>query len=192
MRPRPRASRPDVGADRHVAGVVERAGAHRDHRRVALALAVDRRAAVGAEKAVQRTSAVRFRRVALRRALRDLESIACQRHVDAAAGAGSLLAMRAVAGAQLRHRRIDGVADRAAEAAAGERGGHKFIPFRLFAAGTLAPTWCRLVFYDVNANSNLRPSVAQAFGFDPFERVVDYLVREIRRTARPVPRTAAL
>jgi len=50
----------------------------------------------------------------------------------------------------------------------------------------------RLVFYDVNANSNLRPSVAQAFGFDPFERVVDYLVREIRRTARPVPRTAAL
>jgi glutathione synthase/RimK-type ligase-like ATP-grasp enzyme len=50
----------------------------------------------------------------------------------------------------------------------------------------------RLVFYDINANSNLRPSVAQAFGFDPFERVVDYLVREIRRTARPVPRTAAL
>ena len=49
----------------------------------------------------------------------------------------------------------------------------------------------RLVFYDINANSNLRPSVAQAFGFDPFERVVDYLVREIRRTARPVPRTAS-
>ena len=34
-------------------------------------------------------------------------------------------------------------------------------------------------------------SVAQAFGFDPFERVVDYLVREIRRTASPIPRTAA-
>jgi glutathione synthase/RimK-type ligase-like ATP-grasp enzyme len=50
----------------------------------------------------------------------------------------------------------------------------------------------KLVFYDVNANSNLRPSVAQAFGFDPFERVVDYLVREIRRMARPAPRTAAL
>jgi hypothetical protein len=49
----------------------------------------------------------------------------------------------------------------------------------------------RLVFYDVNANSNLRPSVAQAFGFDPFERVVDYLVREIRRTLNPIPRTAA-
>jgi glutathione synthase/RimK-type ligase-like ATP-grasp enzyme len=38
----------------------------------------------------------------------------------------------------------------------------------------------RLVFYDVNANSNLRPSVAQAFGFDPFEKVVDLLAREIR------------
>jgi len=33
----------------------------------------------------------------------------------------------------------------------------------------------RLIFYDVNANSNLRPPVARAFGFDPFERVVDFL-----------------
>jgi glutathione synthase/RimK-type ligase-like ATP-grasp enzyme len=39
----------------------------------------------------------------------------------------------------------------------------------------------RRVFYDINANSNLRPSVAEAFGFDPFERVVDYLEREIAR-----------
>lgn len=39
----------------------------------------------------------------------------------------------------------------------------------------------RRVFYDVNANSNLRPAVARAFGFDPFERVVDYLVRELGR-----------
>jgi glutathione synthase/RimK-type ligase-like ATP-grasp enzyme len=38
----------------------------------------------------------------------------------------------------------------------------------------------RLVVYDINANSNLRPSVAQAFGFDPFERVVDFLAGEIR------------
>ena len=38
----------------------------------------------------------------------------------------------------------------------------------------------RRVFYDINANSNLRPSVAAAFGFDPFERVVDFLVRELR------------
>lgn len=34
--------------------------------------------------------------------------------------------------------------------------------------------------YDVNANSNLRPAVAQAWGFDPFERVVDYLVAQLR------------
>jgi glutathione synthase/RimK-type ligase-like ATP-grasp enzyme len=37
----------------------------------------------------------------------------------------------------------------------------------------------RRVFYDVNANSNLRPSVARAFGFDPFERVVDFLERQL-------------
>src|SRR5262245_20325801 len=38
----------------------------------------------------------------------------------------------------------------------------------------------RRVFYDINANSNLRPSVAAAFGFDPFERVVDFLAQQIR------------
>jgi glutathione synthase/RimK-type ligase-like ATP-grasp enzyme len=38
----------------------------------------------------------------------------------------------------------------------------------------------RRVFYDINANSNLRPSVAEAFGFDPFERVVTYLSQQIR------------
>jgi hypothetical protein len=38
----------------------------------------------------------------------------------------------------------------------------------------------RRVFYDVNANSNLRPQIAAHFGFDPFERVVDFLVRELR------------
>ena len=37
----------------------------------------------------------------------------------------------------------------------------------------------RRVFYDINANSNLRPSVAAAFGFDPFERVVDYLTNQL-------------
>jgi glutathione synthase/RimK-type ligase-like ATP-grasp enzyme len=37
----------------------------------------------------------------------------------------------------------------------------------------------RRVFYDINANSNLRPSIAQAFGFEPFERVVDHLVARI-------------
>jgi len=40
----------------------------------------------------------------------------------------------------------------------------------------------RLVFYDINANSNLRPSIAAEHGFDPFERVVDFLVRERKRT----------
>jgi hypothetical protein len=39
----------------------------------------------------------------------------------------------------------------------------------------------RRVFYDINANSNLRPSVAAAFGFNPFERVVDFLVRQMPR-----------
>jgi len=39
----------------------------------------------------------------------------------------------------------------------------------------------RRVFYDINANSNLRPSVAAASGFDPFERVVDFLIRQIRQ-----------
>jgi glutathione synthase/RimK-type ligase-like ATP-grasp enzyme len=42
----------------------------------------------------------------------------------------------------------------------------------------------RRVFYDVNANSNLRPSVAAAFGLEPFERVVTFLETEIRRSDR--------
>jgi glutathione synthase/RimK-type ligase-like ATP-grasp enzyme len=44
----------------------------------------------------------------------------------------------------------------------------------------------RRVFYDINANSNLRPSVAAAFGFDPFERVVDFLESHLSRSARAV------
>jgi glutathione synthase/RimK-type ligase-like ATP-grasp enzyme len=47
----------------------------------------------------------------------------------------------------------------------------------------------RRVFYDVNANSNLRPSVAASFGFDPFDRVVDYLEREVSE-GRPERRFA--
>jgi hypothetical protein len=38
----------------------------------------------------------------------------------------------------------------------------------------------RLIFYDINANSNLRLPIGQAFGFDPFERVVDFRVDRIR------------
>jgi glutathione synthase/RimK-type ligase-like ATP-grasp enzyme len=37
----------------------------------------------------------------------------------------------------------------------------------------------RLIFYDVNANSNLRKPIGEAFGFDPFERVVDYLQNQL-------------
>jgi hypothetical protein len=33
----------------------------------------------------------------------------------------------------------------------------------------------RRIFYDINANSNLRAPIGRAFGFDPFERVVDFL-----------------
>jgi hypothetical protein len=48
----------------------------------------------------------------------------------------------------------------------------------------------RLIFYDINANSNLRPSIAQEFGFDPFERVVDFLVRERKRVHAAEDETA--
>lgn len=41
----------------------------------------------------------------------------------------------------------------------------------------------RQIFYDVNANSNLCAPIGQAFGFDPFERVVDYLREQIERAA---------
>jgi len=42
----------------------------------------------------------------------------------------------------------------------------------------------RLIFYDINANSNLRKPIGLAFGFDPFERVVAYLVSQISATAQ--------
>ena len=41
----------------------------------------------------------------------------------------------------------------------------------------------RRVFYDINANSNLRSTVAEAWGFDPFERVVDFLQVQLRELA---------
>ena len=37
----------------------------------------------------------------------------------------------------------------------------------------------RRVFYDINANSNLRCPIGMAFGFDPFERVADFLERKL-------------
>ncbi len=33
----------------------------------------------------------------------------------------------------------------------------------------------RRVFYDINSNSNLRSSVAAAFGIEPFKEVVNFL-----------------
>lgn len=47
----------------------------------------------------------------------------------------------------------------------------------------------RRVFYDINANSNLRPSVAEAWGFDPFDRVVDFLEAKLREVAVRGPRS---
>jgi glutathione synthase/RimK-type ligase-like ATP-grasp enzyme len=44
----------------------------------------------------------------------------------------------------------------------------------------------RRVFYDINANSNLRPSVAAAFGFDPFDRVAAFLGRQLCYHAGPL------
>jgi glutathione synthase/RimK-type ligase-like ATP-grasp enzyme len=43
----------------------------------------------------------------------------------------------------------------------------------------------RRVFYDINANSNLRPSIAAFFGFDPFARVVEFLKRELHQQREP-------
>jgi glutathione synthase/RimK-type ligase-like ATP-grasp enzyme len=37
----------------------------------------------------------------------------------------------------------------------------------------------RRIFYDVNANSNLRKPVGEAFGFDPFDRVAEWLESQI-------------
>lgn len=45
----------------------------------------------------------------------------------------------------------------------------------------------RLIFYDINANSNLRAPIARAFGFDPFERVVDFLAEQISRAKAASP-----
>ena len=37
----------------------------------------------------------------------------------------------------------------------------------------------RRVFYDINANSNLRKPIGEAFGFDPFDRVAEWLESQI-------------
>src|SRR5688500_6600092 len=119
--PRPGALRPDVGGDLHAGRIVERADAQAAVLRRKLAPAEEGRAAVAAEEAVQRAPAVGSDRIALGRALRNLQGGARNHRVNAARGAGGFLAVAAMAGAQLADRHADGVADRAAEAAAGER-----------------------------------------------------------------------
>jgi hypothetical protein len=37
----------------------------------------------------------------------------------------------------------------------------------------------RRIFYDINANSNLRKPIGEAFGFDPFDRVAEWLASQI-------------
>jgi glutathione synthase/RimK-type ligase-like ATP-grasp enzyme len=57
---------------------------------------------------------------------------------------------------------------------------------RLVAAGGLdvagieyLETDGRQIFYDINANSNLRKPIGDAFGFDPFDRVAEWLQSQI-------------
>ena len=40
------------------------------------------------------------------------------------------------------------------------------------------------VFYDINANSNLRPSIGEDWGIDPFDEIVKYLKGEIENASR--------
>src|SRR6267378_1891082 len=102
-------------------GIDVRAGADHDEPRVRVAVAVDRRAAVGAEMAAQRAAAVRGGIVvAPGRPLGDLEAVARDDGIHAAAAARTPLAVGAMAGAQSGDGGADRVADGAAEAASGE------------------------------------------------------------------------
>jgi hypothetical protein len=51
----------------------------------------------------------------------------------------------------------------------------------------------RLYFYDINALSNFVADATKVVGFDPFERLVDWLERELASVAsrRPTPAKAA-
>ena len=42
----------------------------------------------------------------------------------------------------------------------------------------------RRIFYDVNANSNLRKPIGEAFGFDPFDRVAEWLELQLGEEER--------
>ena len=127
--PGPGASCPDVHSDFHAGGIVQRSSPDHQRFRGRRALAVDRRTAVAAEIAIQRSAAVGSRSVELRRALRDFECRARNHRVDAASGARCFLAVRAVAGAKLGDRDADGVTNGAAEAASGLGACHRGCPW---------------------------------------------------------------
>lgn len=42
----------------------------------------------------------------------------------------------------------------------------------------------RRVFYDINANSNLREPIARSFGFNPFDRVAEFLSTKVAAVAK--------
>ena len=46
------------------------------------------------------------------------------------------------------------------------------------------------IFYDINANSNLRAPIAREYGFDPFERVAEWLIGHLAGARDAVPRAA--
>ena len=46
----------------------------------------------------------------------------------------------------------------------------------------LETTHGRRVFFDLNANSNLRRPIGEFFGFDPFERVAEFLITAIEES----------
>src|SRR5580765_5557867 len=121
--PGPLALRPDVRGQLHRRRILDGAGAHHHALRRDLALAVDGRAAVAAEVAVQDAAAVGLLREPLRRALRDAEVLRRHERVDRAARAGDFLAVGAVAGAQFRNLCADAVTNGAAQATA-DQGGH--------------------------------------------------------------------
>src|SRR6185503_6495480 len=120
VRPGTRALGPDMRGDPHAVGIVERAGAQRQHPGRVLAVAPERRAAVAAEVAEQGAPARRLAGEGLGRAFLELELVARHDAHHGAMRAGSFLAVAAVAGAELGGGSAEAVADRAAEATAGE------------------------------------------------------------------------
>lgn len=101
----------------------------------------------------------------------------CNPGDDADDDAGGMCAMPELGAAPTEFTAFKDVPDAAVQAA-----------MRIFEAGNLdiggieyleTPDG-RRVFYDINANSNLRKPVAEEFGFDPFDRVAAWLEKTIK------------